>query len=124
MREMSISVCLILKPDLIAVRMDFKLVVTVPVSHADVVREAIGDAGGGSIGNYSHCSFSSRGVGRFKPHEGANPAIGSVGVSETVEEERVEVTVSEADLQKVIDAIKRVHPYEEIALDVYQLFGV
>ena len=100
----------------------YKLVVYVPLTHADIVREAMGNAGAGKIGNYyTHCSFSSRGEGRFLPVEGANPHIGSVGTPETVEEERIEMTVTEDALEEVIQAVKKVHPYEEVAYDVYQL---
>jgi len=98
-----------------------KIVVTVPESHADLVREAIGRAGAGHIGNYSYCSFSSKGVGRFKPEQGASPAIGEVGRLEAVEEERIEVICRRSVLKDVLAAIKRVHPYEEVALDVYPL---
>lgn len=98
-----------------------KIVVYVPVTHADAVRTAIGEAGGGTLGNYSFCSFSVRGVGRFRPEAGANPHIGEVGKLEEVEEERIEVTCAPDVIGKVIAAIKAVHPYEEIALDVYAL---
>ena len=57
----------------------YKLIFTVPLSHADAVRQAIGKAGAGTYPNYSFCSFSTRGIGRFKPETGANPAIGEVG---------------------------------------------
>jgi hypothetical protein len=99
----------------------YKLIVFVPLTHSDIVREAIGNAGGGKLGNYSHCSFSSRGQGRFLPLPGALPHIGSVGAPEIVEEERIEVTVSEDVLTDVISAMKRVHPYDEVAYDVYKL---
>lgn len=99
----------------------YKLVVYVPLTHADAVRSAIGEAGAGVIGNYTHCSFSVRGVGRFKPEEGATPFIGEVGKLENVEEERIEVTVSEEALERVIAAMKSAHPYEEVAYDVYSL---
>ena len=99
----------------------YKLVVYVPLTHADRVREAIGSAGGGKLGNYSHCSFSSRGQGRFLPLDGANPHIGSVGTAAIVEEERIEVTVDEDVLEKVIQAMEDAHPYDEIAYDVYKL---
>ncbi len=56
-----------------------KLVFFVPATHADVVRQAMGDVGAGLIGNYSHCTFSSRGFARFTPLDGSNPAIGIVG---------------------------------------------
>ena len=83
-----------------------KLVVTVPESHADVVREAMAKAGAGDIGNYSFCSFSSKGIGRFKPKKGAHPAIGKVGELELVEEERIEATCHRDVLNDVIAAIK------------------
>lgn len=98
-----------------------KIVVFVPELHTDVVREAMGKAGAGEIGNYTHCSFSSKGVGRFKPKEGAHPAIGEVGRLESVPEERIEVVCSRNLVKNVIAAIKEVHPYEEVALDIYPL---
>lgn len=98
-----------------------KIVVFVPKTHSDAVREAMGKAGAGKIGNYTFCSFSSEGVGRFLPNENSNPAIGKVGEFESVEEERIETVCNRELLKKVIDAIKSVHPYEEIALDVYPL---
>ena len=98
-----------------------KIVVTVPVADADTVRNAIADAGGGKIGNYNSCSFSVVGTGRFLPHEGARPHIGEVGKLEEVVEERIEVTVARDVLKDVVIAIRKNHPYEEIALDVYPL---
>lgn len=98
-----------------------KIVVFVPEAHADMVREAMGSAGAGIIGNYTSCSFSTKGVGRFKPEDGAHPNIGEVGKLESVVEERIEVVCSREKLEKVIEAIKKVHPYEEVALDIYSL---
>jgi len=98
-----------------------KIVVFVPETHADAVREAIGKAGAGKIGNYTHCSFSSQGIGRFKPEEGAHPAVGKIGKLESVREERIEAVCERKILQDVITAIKKAHPYEEVALDVYPL---
>jgi len=98
-----------------------KIVVFVPESHTNVVREAMSEAGAGSIGNYTHCSFSSKGVGRFKPEKGAHPNIGEVGKSESVAEERIETICKRDRVGDVIKAIKKVHPYEEVALDIYPL---
>ena len=99
----------------------YKIVLYVPESHADQLRDAIGNAGAGIIGNYSHCTFTIKGTGRFKPLDGANPTIGEVGKLEEVSEDRIE-TVCEADkLQAVLKAIKDVHPYEEPATDVYPI---
>lgn len=96
-----------------------KLVVYTPLSHCDKVRHAMGEAGAGKIGNYSFCSFTTRGQGRYKGETGAHPTIGSVGVLESVEEERIEVACEREKLSQILEAIKKVHPYEEVAIDVY-----
>ncbi len=100
-----------------------KIVVFVPLTHCDAVRRAISGAGGGIIGNYSYCSFSSRGVGRFKPNDKAKPHIGKSNKIEEVEEERIEFVCSQEKAKEIINKIKKVHPYEEVALDVYQLIN-
>jgi len=99
----------------------YKVVTYVPIKSADAVREAIANAGGGKSGKYSHASFSSRGIGRFKPLSGAHPAIGTVGKLEEVEEEKIEVVCDEKILKKVIAAIQRAHPYEEPAIESWEI---
>ncbi len=101
----------------------YKIVVFVPETHTNVVREAIGDSGGGIIGNYSHCSFSIKGIGRYKPLAGAKPFIGEVDKMEAVKEERVEFVCPENSTKKILKAIRQVHPYEEIAIDIYPLIS-
>ncbi|PLS01175.1 Nif3-like dinuclear metal center hexameric protein [Neobacillus cucumis] len=96
-----------------------KLVVYVPSSHAEEMRQALGNAGAGSIGEYSHCSFSSNGTGRFLPGEHSTPYIGKPGKLEEVDEVRVETIVPEPILKKTITAMIKAHPYEEVAYDVY-----
>jgi len=100
-----------------------KIVVFVPKSHAEIVRQAMGDAGAGRIGLYSHCSYSIDGIGRYMPLPGAQPAIGDVGKPEEVEEERIECVCERGKAREVIAAIKSVHPYEEVALDIYPLIS-
>jgi hypothetical protein len=100
-----------------------KIVVFVPTSHAEIVRQAMGDAGAGVIGQYSHCSYSVEGVGRFKPLAGAQPSIGELGRLEAVNEERIECVCERGKARRVIAAIKSVHPYEEVALDIYPLIS-
>lgn len=97
------------------------LIVYVPVKAAQSVRDAMAAARAGRIGNYDSCSFSSTGTGRFRPLKGASPAIGSIGSLEEVEEERIEVVVTEEGLKKVLDAIVKVHPYEEPAIHVLKM---
>lgn len=100
-----------------------KLVVYVPEGHADAVRTVLGEEGAGRIGNYSHCSFSLRGVGRFTPLPGADPVIGEVGVPEEVAEERIETICEYADVGRVVERVRAVHPYEHMAYDVYPLLS-
>ncbi|MET1247593.1 Nif3-like dinuclear metal center hexameric protein [Sporolactobacillus sp. STCC-11] len=99
----------------------YQLVVYVPQSHAETLRQVIGDAGAGSTGNYSHCSFSVPGSGRFLPQSGANPYLGSVGKMEKTDEQRIEATVPEHLLRTVVAKMIHAHPYEE---PVYQAIPI
>jgi hypothetical protein len=101
-----------------------KFVVFVPLTHADAVRQALGEAGAGKIGNYDFCSFSSIGTGRFRGDEKTNPAIGEAGKYEMVEEERIEAIVPREILKEVVEKVKNVHPYEEVAFDIYPLENI
>lgn len=98
-----------------------KLVVFVPASHSDLVRSALGSAGAGAIGNYSHCSFAGHGTGYFLPGENTDPFIGRAGELEAVQEERVETIFPESIEKKVLSAMLKAHPYEEAAYDIYPL---
>jgi dinuclear metal center YbgI/SA1388 family protein len=100
---------------------NLKLVTFVPTDALDRVADAIFSAGGGCIGRYSHCSFRSAGTGTFKGGEGTNPAIGSPGVLERVDEMRLEVALPTHRASDVISALKRAHPYEEVAFDLFTM---
>ncbi len=100
-----------------------KLSVFVPSTHEDQVRVAIGNAGAGHIGNYSHCSFSSNGIGTFTPLEGTEPFIGKQGELERVEEVKIESILPESIVKVVVSAMKKAHPYEEVAYDLYPLLN-
>ncbi|MFA5829037.1 MAG: hypothetical protein WC843_00870 [Candidatus Gracilibacteria bacterium] len=106
--------------------MDFKfvkIVVFTPLTHADQIREALAKAWAGQIGNYDSCSFSSRGIGRFRPLKGAKPFIGEMEKLEEVEEERIEVICSKENLEATLAAVKEAHPYEEPAIDIIPLLN-
>lgn len=100
-----------------------KLTVYVPSEHAESLRAALADAGAGAIGDYDAASFSSTGLGRFRPLAGAQPAIGEVGTHEVVEEERIEVVLDRSRRGAVVAALLAAHPYEEPAFDVVELAG-
>lgn len=106
-------------PDLV------KIVVSVPPSHGAKLREAIGNAGGGKIGGYySFCSFTVKGIGRFKPDKDAHPFVGEVGKLDEVEEERIEVTCEKSIAVKIAKVIRDNHPYEEPVIDMYPLISL
>lgn len=98
-----------------------KLVVFAPVESADALRAALADAGAGRLGDYDYYSWSTTGEGRFRPLDGASPAIGQVGELEVVEEVRVEVVVPRGRRTAVVRALLAAHPYEEPAFDVVPL---
>ncbi|HZZ41470.1 MAG TPA: Nif3-like dinuclear metal center hexameric protein [Tepidisphaeraceae bacterium] len=101
-----------------------KLVVFVPAGRVEVVSQAMFEAGAGKIGNYSECSFRSSGVGTFKGGAGAKPAIGVVGRLEKVEEVRLETVVMLTQVDQVVAAMRRAHPYEMPAFDLVKLEAV
>lgn len=102
----------------------YKIVTYVPITDADKLRKAMGDAGAGVLGNYHHASFSAKGTGRFIPGEGAHPTIGEIGELTEIEEERIEVICEKERVKGVIAAIKKNHPYEEVPLEIYELVNL
>lgn len=98
----------------------YKLAVFVPEDAAAAVIEAMSEAGAGTIGNYTYCTFRSPGLGTFKPEEGAKPAIGRLAELNEVKEYRLETLVDGGHLEAVIGAMIKAHPYEEVAYDLYQ----
>lgn len=99
----------------------YKLVVYVPKKFSEKVRLAIGSAGAGGIGLYDFCTFTSSGMGTFRPLEGSRPFLGQKGRLGKVREDKLETIVSEFNLARVLEAMKKVHPYEEVAYDLYPL---
>lgn len=98
-----------------------KLVVFVPEDNIEEIRETISQAGAGNIGNYSHCTYQTKGIGTFKPLKGAKPYIGNLDELGKVSEYRLETIVSMDKLNSVVNAMLRVHPYEEVAYDIIPL---
>ncbi|OKP69525.1 Nif3-like dinuclear metal center hexameric protein [Paenibacillus helianthi] len=98
-----------------------KLVVFVPKDHHQKVLDAILNAGAGWIGNYSHCSFNIEGYGTFIPREGSDPFLGEQGKLEHAEEIRIETIVPLPIRNKVVQAMLKAHPYEEVAYDLYSM---
>jgi len=102
---------------------NYKLVVFIPIESAAKVSNAVFAAGAGAIGNYSNCGFTAEGTGTFLPLAGARPAIGKKGKIEAVPEIRFETIVPAEKLDNCIAAMKKAHPYEEPAFDVFKLYN-
>ncbi|HBX47994.1 MAG TPA: Nif3-like dinuclear metal center hexameric protein [Clostridiaceae bacterium] len=99
----------------------YKFVVYVPASYENIVREAIFKSDAGHTGNYSNCSFNTNGKGTFKPLKGSNPFIGEVGNMEYTDEVRIETIVKEDQIKETLNRVLEVHPYEEVAYDIFPL---
>lgn len=98
-----------------------KLAVYVPRASVEDVRQALFEAGAGSIGDYDQCSYNTAGYGTFRPLAGANPAIGEVGTQERVEETKIEVVFPQHIERKVVVSMLAAHPYEEVAYNIVTL---
>jgi dinuclear metal center YbgI/SA1388 family protein len=98
-----------------------KWVIYVPRENTEAVQAAVFEAGAGHIGDYSQCSWSVQGIGQFLPHEGASPAVGSVGNVERVAEDRFEVVAPARNRAAVLAAMRAAHPYEEPAFDIFAM---
>ena len=100
-----------------------KLNVYVPQSHLPQVQQAIFDAGAGSIGNYSECSFYAAGTGTFRPNENSDVFVGEVNTLHQEPEYKLEVLVNESNINQVVAAMLANHPYEEVAYDIVPILN-
>lgn len=98
-----------------------KITVSAPVENINDIREAVCKAGAGIIGNYTCCSISTKCVGTFKPTSEANPYIGEKNTLEFVNEEKLEFVCDINNVKTVIIELKKVHPYEEPAINIIPL---
>jgi hypothetical protein len=98
-----------------------KLVTYIPESHLERVRKALFEAGAGVIGNYDQCGFATSGTGSFRGSENSKPFIGEKGNIHFENEIRFETVLLSHLKKKVIEVLLEVHPYEEVAYDIYTL---
>ncbi len=98
-----------------------KLVYFVPKDHAEATRKAVFGAGAGHIGNYDMCSYNSDGEGTFRAGEGSNPFVGNKGKIHFENEIRIETIFPKHLKNKIVNALIKAHPYEEVAYDIYPL---
>jgi dinuclear metal center YbgI/SA1388 family protein len=103
---------------------EVKLVTFVPADHVEAVSRALFAAGAGRIGDYSSCSFRTKGTGTFFGEEGTNPVVGDPGRLQETDEVRLETVVPLRRLDAVVVALRLAHPYEEPAFDLVRLAAV
>lgn len=99
----------------------YKLTVFIPKASLDTVKQALFAAGAGRIGNYEQCCWQVKGAGQFMPLTGSAPHIGSQDELAQVDEWRVEMVIDDPFIHKVIEALKKAHPYETPAYDVIEV---
>ena len=102
---------------------EYKIAIFSPKDSVEAIVEAASSAGAGVIGNYRRCAYYSDGTGTFEPMNGAHPTVGIVGHSETVAETRIEMRVGAENVQRVKAAVRAAHPYEEPAIDLWQVIS-
>jgi dinuclear metal center YbgI/SA1388 family protein len=100
-----------------------KLVIFTPLDHRERILTSLSETTAGIIGDYTCCSFSSSGQGRFKPGDISEPYSGIPGEIDTIDEFRIESLVKKNDVANVVQHVRKVHPYEVMAYDVYPLTG-
>lgn len=99
----------------------YQIVVYIPETHVELVKDALFQAGAGKVGDYDSCAWQTLGQGQFRPLEGSAPFIGQTGEVETVDEYRVELVCEKALLKSAIIAMLAAHPYEEPAYSIWSL---
>lgn len=101
-----------------------KMIVYVPVDYVDQIRSVAFAAGAGNIGNYSECSFAVQGKGTFKPGDKSLPFAGEIGERSEEEEVRLEFLVEQHLVSEVLNAVRDIHPYEEMAYEIYSMQNI
>jgi len=99
----------------------YKICFYAPASHVEAVKDAMFAAGAGRIGDYGCCAWQILGEGQFMPLTGSNAFIGDEGVLEKISEYKVEMVCADEFIRAVINALKKAHPYEEPAYQVWRI---
>jgi len=102
----------------------FKIVFFVPETHVEIVKKALFSAGAGTLGGYKDCSWQVLGMGQFIPLKNSHPTLGTKEQKNTVAEYKVETICDKSNLDAVVSALKKAHPYELPVIDVWQIMDL
>ena len=100
----------------------YKLEIFIPEDYLEKLQDALADVDAGHIGNYDRCLSYSKVTSTWRPLPGTKPFIGAEGEISTEEEIKVEVSVKEENLEKTIEAVRQIHPYEEPVINVIPMY--
>jgi hypothetical protein len=98
-----------------------KIIYYVPESHLDITKAALFSTGAGQFKNYDQCCWQILGQGQFRPLDNSQPFVGESNQLTQIAEYRVELICEDDKLQQAIKALRKAHPYEEPAIDVWRL---
>jgi len=99
----------------------YKLNYYVPVEFKEKTKQALFNIGVGRFDNYENCSWESLGQGQFKPVSNANPTIGKLDTLEVLDEYKIEIICKDELIELAVKTLKKVHPYEEVAYEVFKM---
>jgi len=99
----------------------YKLAFFIPKENKEYVKDALFNIGVGRYNNYDKCSFETLGTGQYRPLDGAKPFIGTVDDIEILQEYKVEIICQDSLIKEAIKTLKKHHPYEEVAYEVFKL---
>ncbi len=99
----------------------YKLAFYVPEQYMEKVKNALFEKGAGKIGKYDCCAWQTKGMGQYRPLADSSPHQGQADCLELVDEYLVEMVCEDNLIREVIEELKRVHPYEEVAYAVYPI---
>ena len=101
-----------------------KLEIFIPDPYLEALRGALQSVDAGHIGSYDCCLSYSPVTGCWRPLEGSSPYLGAVGEHSAQPELKVEVTCRRDRVDETVEAIKRVHPYEEPVINAIPLYRI
>ncbi len=99
----------------------YNVIVYIPDSHLEIVKDAIFKEGAGKLKGYDMCCWQVKGMGQFRASDVNKPFVGEINELYKLDEWRVEFIVEEANIDNVIKAMKKTHPYEVVAYSVIKL---
>lgn len=101
-----------------------KIEVFLPHEFVESVLDALHAVGAGHVGEYDHCASITAVSGYWRPLESSHPYNGTKGQLMFGTESKLEVLCPVNLVSRAVEAIRKVHPYEEPIINVIPLLDV